>query len=159
MVSFIYAIQFITQQYFPSKMPLHRIFHPLSAFSSSDKKALSERITALYTEKGLPAFYVVVLFIPIESDSFFVGGKSTDKFVRIIVQHLARQLPDEERKKQFSERYENALAPFIKDKGYDWEVHVEEVSPDMWRENGLIPPIKIPEMEKEWARLNKPIPY
>ncbi len=103
-------------------MPLHRIFHPPSAFSSSEKATLSERITAFYTEVGLPAFYVVVLFIPIESDSFFVGGKSTDKFIRIIVQHLARQMPNEERKKQFSERYENTIAPFIKEKGYDWEV-------------------------------------
>ncbi|CAF1034672.1 unnamed protein product [Adineta steineri] len=140
-------------------MPLHRIYHPLSAFSSSDKQKLSERITALYTDRGLPAFYVVILFTPIESESFFVGGKPTDKFVRIVVQHLARQLPNEEAKKQFSERYENAIAPFIKDKGYDWEVHVEEVPPEMWRENGLIPPIKFPEIEKEWARQNKPIPY
>jgi len=80
-------------------MPLHRIFHPPSAFSSADKQALSERITTLYTDVGLPAFYVVVLFTPIEKDSFYVGGKSTDKFVRIVVQHLARQIPTAEGKK------------------------------------------------------------
>ncbi|UJR07850.1 hypothetical protein I4U23_012133 [Adineta vaga] len=140
-------------------MPLHRIYHPPSAFSAADKAALSESITALYTGRGLPAFYVVVLFIPIESDSFFVGGKLTEKFIRIVVQHLARQIPTEEGKKVFSDKYENVIAPFIKEKGFDWEVHVEEVPSDMWRENGLIPPIKNPEMEKEWARLNKPIPY
>ncbi|UJR13203.1 hypothetical protein I4U23_000225 [Adineta vaga] len=140
-------------------MPLHRIFHPPSAFSSSDKATISERITTLYTDHGLPAFYVVILFTPVESDSFFVGGKSTDKFIRIVVQHLARQIPNDEEKQKFSEKYENAIAPFIKDKGYDWEVHVEEVPPEMWRENGLIPPIKYPEIEKEWVRLNKPIPY
>ncbi|UJR12799.1 hypothetical protein I4U23_016972 [Adineta vaga] len=39
------------------------------------------------------------------------------------------------------------------------QVHVEEVSPDLWRENDLIPPIKYREIEKEWARLNKPISY
>ncbi|CAF0958276.1 unnamed protein product [Adineta steineri] len=131
-------------------MPLHRIYHPLSAFSTSDKQKISERITALYTDVGLPAFYVVVLFTPVESESFFVSGKPTDKFVRVVVQHLARQIPNEEGKKQFSEKYENVLAPFV---------HVEEVPPDMWRENGLIPPIKFPEIEKEWARQNKPIPY
>jgi phenylpyruvate tautomerase PptA (4-oxalocrotonate tautomerase family) len=105
-----------------NKMPLHRIYHPLSAFSSTDKAALSERITELYVAAGLPAFYVVVLFIPIDKESFFVGGKSTDKFVRIVAQHLARQIPTDEGKKKFVEKYENALAPFIKDKGYDWEV-------------------------------------
>ncbi|CAF1058696.1 unnamed protein product [Adineta ricciae] len=140
-------------------MPLHRIFHPPGAFSVAEKTSLSERITKLYTNRGLPAFYVVILFTPIEKDSFFVGGQSTDKFIRIVVQHLARQLPNDQRKAEFSEKYEEAIAPFIKDKGYDWEVHVEEVPPEMWRENGLIPPIKFPEIEKEWARLNKPIPY
>jgi len=103
-------------------MPLHRIYHPLSAFSSTDKAALSERITAIYTDRGLPAFYVVILFIPVESESFYVGGKSTDKFVRVVAQHLARHFPDIETKNKFMEQYENALAPSIKDKGYDWEV-------------------------------------
>ncbi|CAF1456081.1 unnamed protein product [Adineta steineri] len=140
-------------------MPLHQIFHPVSAFSASDKQKLSERITAMYTNIGLPAFYVVVLFKPVESESFFVGGKPTDKFVRIVVQHLAKQIPTEEGKKQFIDGYESILAPFIKEKGYDWEVHVEEVPPEMWRENGLIPPIKFPEIQNEWARQNKPIPY
>jgi phenylpyruvate tautomerase PptA (4-oxalocrotonate tautomerase family) len=106
-------------------MPLHRIYHHSSAFSSTDKQTLSERITKLYTDVGLPAFYVVVLFIPIEQESFFVGGKPTDNFVRVVIQHLARQIPDEEKKRQFSENYENVLAPFIKDKGYDWEVNIQ----------------------------------
>ena len=103
-------------------MPLHRIFHPTDAFSAAEKATLSERITKLYTDVGLPAFYVVVLFIPIEKDSFFVGGQSTDKFIRIVVQHLARQLPNDQRKAEFSKKYEETIAPFIKDKGYDWEV-------------------------------------
>ncbi len=106
-------------------MPLHLIHHPPSAFSSEDKAEFSERITTLYTDMGLPAFYVVVLFIPIEKDSFYVGGKSTDKFVRIVAQHLARQIPTTEEKQKFSEKYENVLAPFIKDRGYDWEVDIK----------------------------------
>jgi len=140
-------------------MPLHRIFHPPSLFSSEDKQQISERITAIYTKAGLPAFYVVVLFIPIESESFYVGGVPRNNFVRIIAQHLARQLPNDELKQKFIDKYEEAYAPFIKDRGYDWEIHVEEVPSDMWRENGLIPPLKNPEAEKEWARLNRPVPY
>jgi phenylpyruvate tautomerase PptA (4-oxalocrotonate tautomerase family) len=105
-------------------MPLHRIYHPASAFSSADKAALAEQITGLYTFRGLPAFYVDVLFIPIEKDSFYVGGESKENFIRIVSQHLARQLPNDEAKKQFSERFENVLAPFIKAKGYDWEVNL-----------------------------------
>jgi hypothetical protein len=104
-------------------MPLHRIYHPPSAFSSTDKAALSECITTLYTSRGLPAFYVVVLFIPIETDSFYVGGKQTNNFIRIISQHLARQFPDNEAKQRFMEKFDDVLAPFIKDKGFDWEVN------------------------------------
>ncbi len=103
-------------------MPLHRIYHPISAFTAADKAALSERITALYTAVGLPAFYVVVLYIPFEKDSFYVGGKSTDNFIRIVSQHLARQIPDNEAKNNFMVKFENILAPFIKEKGFDWEV-------------------------------------
>lgn len=104
-------------------MPLHRIYHPTSAFSSADKAALSEHITGLYTSVGLPAFYVVVLFIPFDKESFYVGGKPTDRFIRIVSQHLARQLPNDQAKKQFMENFEKVLQPFIKDKGYDWEVN------------------------------------
>jgi phenylpyruvate tautomerase PptA (4-oxalocrotonate tautomerase family) len=104
-------------------MPLHRIYHPASAFSSTDKAALSQHITDMYTSSGLPAFYVVVLFIPIEKDSFYVGGQLTNNFIRIVSQHLARQLPNDEAKKQFMEKFDKVLAPFIKDKGYNWEVN------------------------------------
>ncbi|UJR12911.1 hypothetical protein I4U23_017085 [Adineta vaga] len=113
---------------------------------------LHQQIEQLYKQQfhKIIAFYVIVLFIPVESDLFFVGGKSTDKFIRIIVQHLAKQFPNDKRKKSFSAKYENAISSFIKDK---------EVSSDLWRENSLIPPIKYLEIENEWARINKPIPY
>ncbi|OQV13679.1 hypothetical protein BV898_12073 [Hypsibius exemplaris] len=141
-------------------MPLHRIFHHPSAFTQAEKQSLTERITEIYTGgAGLPPFYVVVLFISVNTEDFFVGGKTTDKFVRIVVQHLARQIPNKEGKKAFSDKYEAAIAPFIKDKGFDWEVATEEVPPDMWRENGLTPPAPNTPAEKEWFRLNRPAPY
>ena len=109
-------------------MPLHRIYHPPSAFSAADKAGLAEAITNLYTSVGLPAFYVVVLYIPIENDSFYVGGKTTDKFIRVVSQHLARQIPDGAPKLAFMEKFEAVLAPFIKAKGFDWEVSDIDVS-------------------------------
>jgi len=104
-------------------MPLHRIYHPISAFSAADKAGLAEAITNLYISRGLPAFYVVVLYIPFENDSFYVGGKPTNNFIRIVSQHLARQFPDDAAKNAFMERFDTILAPFIKDKGVDWEVN------------------------------------
>jgi phenylpyruvate tautomerase PptA (4-oxalocrotonate tautomerase family) len=103
-------------------MSLHRIYHPLNAFSAADKQGLAERITALYTAIGLPAFYVNVIFVSTEANSFFVGGQAKDKYIQIVIQHLATQLQNDETKKIIMEKYEKAILPFIKEKGYDWEV-------------------------------------
>ena len=51
-------------------------------------QAIAEGITAVY--KQLPKFYVVVAFIDTDEDSFYIGGKPNNRFVRIVTQHLAR---------------------------------------------------------------------
>jgi phenylpyruvate tautomerase PptA (4-oxalocrotonate tautomerase family) len=89
-------------------MPLWTIYHPPSTFTSeATKSALSAAITAIYTAAPLPAFYVVVLFQPIEPSSFYIGGTarpsahtaanepgpdSQKPFIRITVQNIARTL-------------------------------------------------------------------
>jgi phenylpyruvate tautomerase PptA (4-oxalocrotonate tautomerase family) len=103
-------------------MSLHRIYHPPDAFSAKDKQELAQRITALYTAIGLPGFYVDVIFVTTEKDSFFVGGEAKNKSIRIVIQHLATQLHNNETKKTTIEKYEKAISPFIKEKDYDWEV-------------------------------------
>lgn len=140
-------------------MPLHRVFHPPSAFSVEDKKGLSERVTEMYTEAGLPAFYVVVVFIPVPEDSFFVGGEPTSKVIRIVTSHLARHSQTPEDKVNVVARLENAYAPYVKDRGFDWELHIEEHDRDLWRENGIVPPPPHSEGEKKWVKLNKAVPY
>uniref|UniRef100_A0A914QW80 Tautomerase cis-CaaD-like domain-containing protein n=1 Tax=Panagrolaimus davidi TaxID=227884 RepID=A0A914QW80_9BILA len=143
-------------------MPLHRIYHTPGQFSKNDKKGLTEAITKIYTNpKGanLPAFYVVVLFVPVDEENFFVGGKTTTNFVRISVQHIARSFDSHEQSKSFFEFYESALAPFIKERGFDWEVEIEQIDRNLWRENGLTPPLPRTDAEKEWVRLNKAVPY
>ncbi|KAH7723639.1 hypothetical protein AAVH_08745 [Aphelenchoides avenae] len=141
-------------------MPLHRIYHAAGAFTDEQQQGLAQAITDIYVEKvGLPPFYVVVLFVEVAKESFFIGGEPTDKFVRITVQHIARQFENDEQKKGFLDLYEGTIAPFIKERGFDWEVSVELVDRDLWRENGLIPPQPNSEAEKEWKRLNKAVPY
>uniref|UniRef100_A0A914CIW7 Tautomerase cis-CaaD-like domain-containing protein n=1 Tax=Acrobeloides nanus TaxID=290746 RepID=A0A914CIW7_9BILA len=140
-------------------MPLHRIFYSPGTFSEQDKEALAAHITKLYTSVGLPAFYVVVLFLPVEEQNYFVGGKKTNKFVRIIVQHIARQFQNSKQADKFISKYEEILAPFIKERGLDWEVHFEHVERNYWRENGLEVPLPNTIAEKEWVRLNKAVPY
>jgi hypothetical protein len=89
-------------------MPLWTIYHPPATFTSpSTRAALAEAITNLYTPAPMPAFYVNVLFQPIEADSFFIGAvarpsphKATNEpgpssqrpFIRITIQNIARKL-------------------------------------------------------------------
>jgi hypothetical protein len=73
-------------------MPLHRLYVPPNLYSAEDKAVIGEAITKVYAH--LPAFYVVVLFIDISKENYFVGGQRNERFVRIAVQHIARQLPE-----------------------------------------------------------------
>src|SRR5256885_8260904 len=80
-------------------MPLWKIYHPENAFSDEDKQAIAQRITAVYCD--LPRFYVGVVFEAVARTSFFIGGEPADDFVRISVDHIARQIRDEETKTRF----------------------------------------------------------
>jgi phenylpyruvate tautomerase PptA (4-oxalocrotonate tautomerase family) len=73
-------------------MPLHRFFTPKGMYSPEEKAAISAAVTAVYA--SLPKFYVVVLFIELEPENFFVGGKSTNRFLRIAAEHYARNFSE-----------------------------------------------------------------
>lgn len=77
-------------------MPLWRIFYHPSAFTAEQKKSLANDITKLYTSPraGLPAFYVNVLFIPLEEEDYYIGGEARKNFVRIAIEQIARTMPD-----------------------------------------------------------------
>ena len=124
-----------------ANMPLHRFYVPPGLYTAEDKAKLSEAITAVYA--SIPRFYVVVVFIEVDKDSYYVGGKPTDNFVRVVIHHLARQFPkyvtisakeirhlqrlrSDQRKKQFMDTYEKAIEPFTKERGVDWEVEISD---------------------------------
>jgi phenylpyruvate tautomerase PptA (4-oxalocrotonate tautomerase family) len=76
-------------------MPLWRIYSHSDTFTDEQKAGLSQAITKLYTDgAGLPAFYVVVAFVPVINNTFFIGGQAKQNFVRITIEHIARTLPD-----------------------------------------------------------------
>lgn len=138
-------------------MPLWKIYHPKGAFSPLDKKELSGRITRLYPV--LPKFYVGIVFQEVDKDSFFVGGEPADRFVRIWVDHIARTFANDEIKARWIGMVEEALAPFVRDRGLDWEYHIDETPFDLWSIQGLRPPPPNSEHEKRWIAENKPSPY
>ncbi|KAF7357292.1 Tautomerase-3 domain-containing protein [Mycena sanguinolenta] len=159
-------------------MPLHRLFVPKGLYTPSDKVALAQAITTVY--QLIPKFYVVVLFIELESKDFFVGGNTTDRMVRISVEHLARNFSEcvicislpslycllliyrlaahsDAAKRGFMDRYETALAPFTKARGIDWEVQVTDCDRLLWNINGMAPPQGNSEEEKIWKRENRAV--
>jgi 4-oxalocrotonate tautomerase family enzyme len=141
-------------------MPYWEIFTPENAFTNEDKEQLSQAITSIYTEHvNLPPFYVVILFKEMPENTMYVGGKATNNFVRIRTDHIARQMDSAEIRALFMGVVEEKLAPYVKERGFDWEVHVDETPMELWRTQGLAPPPAESDMEKLWAKENRPIPY
>ncbi|ESK90080.1 4-oxalocrotonate tautomerase [Moniliophthora roreri MCA 2997] len=103
-------------------MPFHRWYCPPNLYTADEKKAIAAAITDVY--KRLPAFYVVVNFINVDRENFFVGGENSDRFVRISIHHLARTLHGYEEKRAWMDKYEKAIEPWTKGKGIDWEVQI-----------------------------------
>ncbi|KIW24092.1 uncharacterized protein PV07_09826 [Cladophialophora immunda] len=147
-------------------MPLWRIFSHPSIFTSAQREGISKAITDLYVSRGLPPFYVVVIFVDVDEKGIFVGGESKNNFVRIVVEQIARVMmgPETEegkaRRKAWMDRINDVLKPYIIDRAeLEWELHIYETPRDLWRIQGLDPPPPFSEAEKLWAEKNKAIPY
>lgn len=129
-------------------MPHWQIYHTPDAFQDdAHKHALTKAITSHYTREGvaMPAFYVVVDFIQVPHSSHFVGGEQASSrgkpFIRIAIAHIHINLPkDETVYKSVTDDIDRLIKPYIEDKGYDWEYHIEETERLLWKINGLAPP-------------------
>ncbi|KAJ7058971.1 putative oxalocrotonate tautomerase [Mycena amicta] len=139
-------------------MPIHRWIVPKGLYSAADKAALSHAITEIYASIGLPRFYVVVFFLEREAEDFYFGGKPATNFVRVDVEHIARNFGDAPvaEKKGFMDLYEATVQPWIKGRGVHWEIQVKDICDrDLWHENGLSPPPIGSEEEKIWKKENR----
>jgi len=135
-------------------MPLWKFYHPENAFSDDDKHAIAGQITAIY--RDLPPFYVGVVFEALAKTNFYVGGTATNDFVRISVDHIAREIKDDDVKRRFLAAVGQILAPYIADRGLRWEMHIDETPFSLWTIQGFRPPVPgTPESEK-WRMDNRP---
>lgn len=140
-------------------MPFWRIYHPANAYSEEEKQAFSEIVTSMYANVPIPKFYVVCLFEEVSPGTLFVGGKRNDNFVRVHIDHIARTLPGAVMREWWMRTIEASLAPFLRDKGFEWEVSVDETPFDLWTLQGEIPPPFQSVGEKRWIDENKASPY
>ncbi|KAL0930529.1 uncharacterized protein CTRU02_214604 [Colletotrichum truncatum] len=143
-------------------MPLWVIYHTPETFvDNASRQAFAKDITTMYTGIGLPAFYVIVNFVPMPTGTMWKGGELPDKpFIRISVEHIAVHLENDiEQYHHTTGVMEKIMKPHIADKGYSYEYHVDETERTLWRVDGFIPPAWQSEAEKEWAKLNKAVAY
>jgi phenylpyruvate tautomerase PptA (4-oxalocrotonate tautomerase family) len=140
-------------------MPLWHIYTPVGAYHREDKKELSAALANIYVGAGLPKFYVNVLFHEIAEEDFLIGAEPRSNFVRLVGEHIARHLLTTELRRRTMQRIEDQIAPYVRDRGYDWEIHVDETPFDFWQVQGLVPPTPQSEGEKLWFRENRPVPY
>jgi hypothetical protein len=147
-------------------MPLWNIYHPPSTFvDDASKQALARDILPFYTAIGLPAFYVVVNFIPMPAGTMYIGGERNDEsrarpFVRFALDHIAVHTPDDDAQyRRVRQRFEEIVKPHVADKGYSWEFHVAETERRLWGIDGFEPPPWGSEGEKLWAERNEAVPW
>lgn len=111
----------------------------------------------------MPAFYVVVTFIPVPDNSMYVGGEQAisrgKPFIRINATHIHIRLPnDAEVYRKTTQRLDELLKPHIADKGYDSEYHIDETERLLWKLNGLYAPEFKSAEEKVWVKENRAVP-
>ena len=138
-------------------MPLWKIYHPADAFTPEDRKAISVAITDIYG-RVMPRFYVNVLFQEIPEDSFFIGGEPRRNFIRIWVDHIARRMDSDEARRRFMTTMNEVLAPWVRDRGFDWELHIDETPFELWTVQGYFPPRGGTPDEERWRAENRPSP-
>jgi phenylpyruvate tautomerase PptA (4-oxalocrotonate tautomerase family) len=133
-------------------MPLWHIYCPAEAYTAADKEAFADAISELYVTYGqLPKFYVSVVFHEVPAGALFIGGKPHDQFVRIWMDHIALRMPPE----YFGPWMgivTRAIAPWVRDRGFDWEIHGDETPLEFWSIQGMKPPPAGSDEEKRWAR-------
>lgn len=137
-------------------MPFWKIYHPKGAYSPEDKQLLAQSLTDIYAPY-MPRFYVNILFEEVDGTSFYIGGEPHGRFVRIVIDHIARTM-DDELVVRFINRVNQVIAPWVHERGFDWELHVDETPMNMWSVQGYFPPPQGSVDDARWTAENRPSP-
>jgi hypothetical protein len=100
-----------------------------------------------------------MIFEEVAAGSVYVGGASHEKFVRFKIDHMARTMPGPVIREWWVKAVDKLIAPYVKDRGYDWEVTIDELPADLWSIQGQIPPPFESHAETRWVKENRPSSY
>ncbi|KAK5681336.1 hypothetical protein LTR17_027499 [Elasticomyces elasticus] len=146
-------------------MPQWNVYHSEGVFKTAEeKKALVHDVNNYYHVYGkLPAFYVVVNFLPMPAGTMFRGYDDVadlDKpFVRLSISHMAAHRSDGMGAERFRRGIDGAIKKSIVEKGYYYEYSVVEEPREMWKIDGLMPPPYGSEIFMKWNKENKVSDY
>ena len=108
-------------------MPLYTVYHP-PAVTDTQRSEIAEWITKAHVLiTRAPAFLVKVIFIPLESTSYFTAGEPESSLLRI-VGVIRSGRPRDDRQKLLLEIHDG-----IKGLGYEVEIHLEEMESEVSR--------------------------
>lgn len=76
-------------------------------------------------------------------------------FVRFSIDHIAYAMPEELRE-LLLKFINKSIHPFVRDRGLDWEIHIDDTPRNQWTVQGMRPPDSGSDEEKLWIRENRP---
>ncbi|KAH8660949.1 putative oxalocrotonate tautomerase [Tricladium varicosporioides] len=145
-------------------MPLLKFYITPGQLTSEEKQDLATTLTSRYA-KGMPAFFVNIVFHEIPDDSFFIGGLPTHgKFVRLTLEHIAINWPTSSGEthpqvKGFLDFIGDVMKEKFEPKGWRWEYNVVESDKRYWRIQSIEPPPLDSEAIKVWDREQKGVEW
>lgn len=75
------------------------------------------------------------------------------------IDQIDSTLPGQVYREWWMRTLDQVIAPYVKDKGYDWEISVDKTQVDLWSLQGELAPPFESVAEKRWVKENKASPY
>ncbi|MDB5576383.1 MAG: 4-oxalocrotonate tautomerase [Bradyrhizobium sp.] len=95
-----------------------------------------------------------VIHIRVLTDDQCVLPELQDRRIRFKIDQMARTLPGATLRAWWMRHVEEIIAPFVKERGFEWEVQIGELPSDLWTLNGFVPPPFQSIAEKRWVEDN-----
>ncbi|MFI5623059.1 tautomerase family protein [Nocardioides sp. NPDC051685] len=141
-------------------MPFWQVFTPEGAYTDDDKQALAQAITdACISFAEIPAFFVNVYFHEMAANNTYLGGQQRDDFIHIATDIVARQLPTPEIRAACMSVINDTIRPFVQDRGFHVEIHLDQTPVELWRVEGITAPLDYPELFDQWIKENRAVPW
>ncbi|KAF6804840.1 prostacyclin synthase [Colletotrichum plurivorum] len=136
-------------------MPKWVFNSPAGLLSDTEKKQIAEGMTKVYTFAKLPAFYCHAHFCEFAPGNIYTAGEPSGDVCTIAIYHIAKVFETPEVEAAFIRAFDDVVRPILKPKGIDWESGIYESRRELWRVNGLEPPLRNSEMERKWFEAGK----